>query len=86
ILRYQQKLMEQTFRLDQQLRDRMQLGEPDMGENDPLLDEMNPGENGEPQDLAELVDLLAGLAVFLALMAALRAAGLKVVHHPLQFR
>ncbi|WP_049732449.1 TIGR02302 family protein [Rhizobium ecuadorense] len=50
ILRDQQKLMEQTFRLDQQLRDRMQRGEPDMGENDPLLDEMNPGENGEPQD------------------------------------
>ncbi|OHV18403.1 TIGR02302 family protein [Rhizobium sp. RMa-01] len=50
ILRDQQKLMDQTFRLDQQLRDRMQRGEPDMGENDPLLDEMNPGENGEPQD------------------------------------
>jgi uncharacterized protein (TIGR02302 family) len=50
ILRDQQKLMEQTFRLDQQLRDRMQRGESDMGENDPLLDEMNPGENGEPQD------------------------------------
>ncbi|EJT03666.1 TIGR02302 family protein [Rhizobium sp. CCGE 510] len=50
ILRDQQKLMDQTFRLDQQLKDRMQRGEPDMGENDPLLDEMNPGENGEPQD------------------------------------
>ncbi|MBB5664523.1 uncharacterized protein (TIGR02302 family) [Rhizobium leguminosarum] len=50
ILRDQQKLMEQTFRLDQQLRDRMQRGEPDMGENDPLLDEMNPGENGDTQD------------------------------------
>ncbi|MBP2443484.1 TIGR02302 family protein [Rhizobium leguminosarum] len=50
ILRDQQKLMDQTFRLDQQLRDRMQRGEPDMGENDPLLDEMTPGENGEPQD------------------------------------
>ncbi|KEC71562.1 UNVERIFIED_ORG: uncharacterized protein (TIGR02302 family) [Rhizobium esperanzae] len=50
ILRDQQKLMEQTFRLDQQLKDRMQRGEPDMGENDPLLDEMAPGENGEPQE------------------------------------
>ncbi|OWV86428.1 hypothetical protein ATY78_23510 [Rhizobium sp. R635] len=50
ILRDQQKLMEETFRLDQQLKDRMQRGESDMGENDPLLDEMTPGENGEPQD------------------------------------
>ncbi|AGS23598.1 TIGR02302 family protein [Rhizobium etli] len=50
ILRDQQKLMEETFRLDQQLKDRMQRGESDMGENDPLLDEMMPGENGEPQD------------------------------------
>ncbi|WP_064713690.1 TIGR02302 family protein [Rhizobium bangladeshense] len=50
ILRDQQKLMEETFRLDQQLKDRMQRGELDMGENDPLLDEMPPGENGQPQD------------------------------------
>ncbi|OWV67283.1 hypothetical protein ATY76_16420 [Rhizobium sp. R339] len=50
ILRDQQKLMEETFRLDQQLKDRMQRGESDMGENDPLLDQMTPGENGEPQD------------------------------------
>ncbi|MBX5106237.1 TIGR02302 family protein [Rhizobium lentis] len=50
ILRDQQKLMEETFRLDQQLKDRMQRGETEMGENDPLLDDMLPGENGEPQD------------------------------------
>ncbi|MBX5014222.1 TIGR02302 family protein [Rhizobium lentis] len=50
ILRDQQKLMEETFRLDQQLKDRMQRGESEMGENDPLLDDMLPGENGEPQD------------------------------------
>ncbi|MBB3594307.1 uncharacterized protein (TIGR02302 family) [Rhizobium sp. BK529] len=42
ILRDQQKLMEQTFRLDQQLRDRMQRGDPNM-------DEMMPGEEGEQQ-------------------------------------
>ncbi|MBX5067573.1 TIGR02302 family protein [Rhizobium lentis] len=50
ILRDQQKLMEETFRLDQQLKDRMQRGETEMGENDPLLDDMLPGEKGEPQD------------------------------------
>jgi uncharacterized protein (TIGR02302 family) len=43
ILRDQQKLMEQTFKLDQQMKDRMQRG-------DPLLDEMTPGEEGQPQD------------------------------------
>ncbi|SCB60426.1 TIGR02302 family protein [Rhizobium aethiopicum] len=50
ILRDQQKLMEETFRLDQQLKDRMQRGELDMGENDPFLDEMPPGQNGQQQD------------------------------------
>ncbi len=50
ILRDQQKLMEQTFKLDQQLRDRMQRGDPDMGMNDPLLDNMMPGQDGEQQD------------------------------------
>jgi len=42
ILRDQQKLMDQTFRLDQQLRDRMQRGDPNM-------DDMMPGEEGQQQ-------------------------------------
>lgn len=42
ILRDQQKLMEQTFRLDQQLRDRMQRGDPNM-------DDMMPGEEDQQQ-------------------------------------
>jgi uncharacterized protein (TIGR02302 family) len=43
ILRDQQKLMDQTFRLDQQLRDRMQRGDPNM-------DDMMPGQDGQPQE------------------------------------
>lgn len=42
ILRDQQKLMDETFRLDQQLRDRMQRGDPNM-------DDMMPGEEGQQQ-------------------------------------
>ncbi len=42
ILRDQQKLMDETFRLDQQLRDRMQRGDPGM-------DDMMPGEDGQQQ-------------------------------------
>lgn len=54
ILRDQQKLMEETFKLDQQLKDRMQRGDPNMtpnfGMNDPLLDNMPMDEDGDPQD------------------------------------
>ncbi|MBB3658950.1 uncharacterized protein (TIGR02302 family) [Rhizobium sp. BK650] len=42
ILRDQQKLMDQTFRLDQQLRDRMQRGDPNM-------DDMMPDDEGQQQ-------------------------------------
>ena len=50
ILRDQQKLMEETFKLDQQLKDRMQRGDPNMGMNDPLLDDMPMDNDGMPQD------------------------------------
>ena len=46
ILSDQQKLMEQTFKLDQAMRDRMQLGDPD--EENPL-DQPMPGLNDQPQ-------------------------------------
>ncbi|WP_306913432.1 TIGR02302 family protein [Rhizobium mesoamericanum] len=48
ILRDQQKLMEETFKLDQQLKDRMQRGDPNMGMNDPLLDDMPMDNDGMP--------------------------------------
>jgi uncharacterized protein (TIGR02302 family) len=54
ILRDQQKLMEETFKLDQQLKDRMQRGDPgmdpDMGMNDPLMNDMPMDNDGMPQD------------------------------------
>jgi len=50
ILRDQQKLMEETFKLDQQLKDRMQRGDPNMGMNDPLLDDMPMDNDGMQQD------------------------------------
>ncbi|MDM9649555.1 TIGR02302 family protein [Rhizobium sp. S163] len=55
ILRDQQKLMEETFKLDQQLKDRMQRGDPnnmnpDLGMNDPLLNDMPMDNDGMPQD------------------------------------
>ncbi|MDM9621521.1 TIGR02302 family protein [Rhizobium sp. S96] len=50
ILRDQQKLMEETFKLDQQLKDRMQRGDPDMGMNDPLLNDMPMDNDGLPED------------------------------------
>ncbi|CAN7314630.1 TIGR02302 family protein [Rhizobium sp. LjRoot30] len=65
ILRDQQRLMDDTFKLDQALRDRMQRGDPDSeGEDGEFLDQMQPdgqqgeqqqqsqqGENGQQQDL-----------------------------------
>ncbi|CDM59460.1 putative conserved protein [Rhizobium favelukesii] len=50
ILRDQQKLMEETFKLDQQLKDRMQRGDPNMGMNDPLLDDTPMDNDGMQQD------------------------------------
>ncbi|PZM09482.1 TIGR02302 family protein [Rhizobium tubonense] len=47
ILRDQQKLMEQTFRLDQAMKDRMQRGDPNE-DGDPL-DQPMPGPDGQPQ-------------------------------------
>jgi uncharacterized protein (TIGR02302 family) len=47
--------MEETFKLDQQLKDRMQRGDPnnmnpDLGMNDPLLNDMPMDNDGMPQD------------------------------------
>ena len=46
IMQQQQKLMDETFKLDQALRDRMQRGDPQQGgeQQDPQM-----GENGQPQ-------------------------------------
>lgn len=48
ILRDQQKLMEQTFRLDQQLKDRMQRGDPGMEDMMPGMPSQE-GQQGQPQ-------------------------------------
>ena len=48
ILRDQQKLMEQTFKLDQAMRDRMQSGDPNEDGDDPLNQPM-PGLNDQMQ-------------------------------------
>ncbi|WP_337269405.1 TIGR02302 family protein [Oryzifoliimicrobium ureilyticus] len=50
ILRDQQKLMEETFKLDQQLKDRMQRGDPRFGMNDPLLQDQPMDNDGLPLD------------------------------------
>lgn len=51
ILRDQQKLMDETFRMDQALKDRMQRGDPDTGEDGEFLDSMPQmdGEQGQQQ-------------------------------------
>ncbi|MDH6267658.1 uncharacterized protein (TIGR02302 family) [Rhizobium sp. SG_E_25_P2] len=54
LMQKQQKLMEETHRLEQSLRDRMQRGDPldDQGLNnneDPFQDMAPPGEDGQPQ-------------------------------------
>ena len=54
ILRDQQKLMEETFKLDQALRDRMQSGDPNFGEDGQFLDQppgdpQQPPQNSGPQ-------------------------------------
>ncbi|WHA42873.1 TIGR02302 family protein [Agrobacterium larrymoorei] len=46
IMQQQQKLMDETFKLDQALRDRMQRGDPQQGENG---GEQQMGENGQQQ-------------------------------------
>ena len=47
ILRDQQKLMEETFKLDQALRDRMQSGDPSFGEDGQFFDQL-PGDPRQP--------------------------------------
>ncbi len=56
LMQQQQKLMEETFRTDQALRDRMQRGDP-LG-TDPLFDQPMPQEpgQGQPQDQADAND------------------------------
>ncbi|MDL2406381.1 TIGR02302 family protein [Rhizobium calliandrae] len=49
ILRDQQKLMEQTFKLDQAMRDRMQRGDPNEDGDDALNQPMPPGLNDPTQ-------------------------------------
>ncbi|MDO9417445.1 TIGR02302 family protein [Pararhizobium sp.] len=52
LMQDQQKLMEQTFGLDQAMRDRMQRGDPLTGENDELFGQdmpQQPGDSGEQQ-------------------------------------
>ncbi|NML75901.1 TIGR02302 family protein [Rhizobium sp. S-51] len=52
IMQEQQKLMDETFRLDQALKDRMQRGDPGDGEDGEFLEQMPPeGEGGQqPQE------------------------------------
>mgnify|MGYP000848868909 CR=1 FL=1 len=50
IMQEQQRLMDETFRLDQALKDRMQRGDPEGGEDGEFLEQMPPeGEDGQQQ-------------------------------------
>ena len=50
IMQEQQKLMDETFKLDQALKDRMQRGDPEGGEDGEFLEQMPPeGEDGQQQ-------------------------------------
>lgn len=50
IMQDQQRLMDETFKLDQALKDRMQRGDPGDGEDGEFLEQMPPdGEDGQPQ-------------------------------------
>ncbi len=53
LMQDQQKLMDETFRTDQALRDRQQRGDPLQGEDDEMFGqeppEQQPGDNGQPQ-------------------------------------
>ena len=54
LMQNQQKLMDQTFKFDQALRDRMQRGEPDQGlESDPQQQQGQQGQQGEQQQQGE---------------------------------
>lgn len=52
LLQQQQRLMDQTFQLDQALKDRMQRGDPRPGENG----EQQQGQNGQPQNGQQQTD------------------------------
>ncbi|GEO86321.1 MULTISPECIES: TIGR02302 family protein [Alphaproteobacteria] len=47
VMQDQQKLMDETFRLDQALKDRMQRGDPGYGEDGEFLDRPPQGQNGD---------------------------------------